>query len=234
MDRLRLVLDALDQLGMVAILGLFYFGQDEWLTDEHAVRQAVEAAARWVLDAGYTNVIIEVANECDVPRYEHTILQPGRVHELIQVVQAVEAGGRRLLTGVSYRGGALPGDAVVAVSDLLLLHGNGVTNPARIAEMVRQTRALPSFRPMPVVFNEDDHFDFDQPANNMLAALAEHASWGYFDPGPGAGGAGARSDYAHGYQNVPVNWQINTQRKQAFFALLADVTGVPRIQPSWR
>jgi hypothetical protein len=32
-------------------------------------------------------------------------------------------------------------------------------------------------------FNEDDHFDFDKPVNNMLAAIGWYASWGYFDPG---------------------------------------------------
>ena len=58
-------------------------------------------------------------------------------------------------------------------------------------------------------------------------ALAHHASWGYFDAGPGAGGAGARSDYVEGYQNVPVNWGINTARKRAFFARVAEITGHP-------
>ncbi|HEX5502898.1 MAG TPA: hypothetical protein VFW96_09760, partial [Thermomicrobiales bacterium] len=77
----------------------------------------------------------------------------------------------------------------------------------------------------PIVFDEDDHFDFDRPVNNFLTAVAHRASWGYFDPGPGAGGAGARSDYVAGYQNVPVNWAINTARKRAFFALLGEVVG---------
>ena len=78
---------------------------------------------------------------------------------------------------------------------------------------------------MPIVFNEDDHFDFEQPANNMLAALASYASWGYFDPGQGAGGRGAKGDYVEGYQNVPVNWGINTPRKRAFFDLVREVAG---------
>jgi len=34
---------------------------------------------------------------------------------------------------------------------------------------------------MPVLFNEDDHFDFDRPENNMLAAIGEYAGWGFFD-----------------------------------------------------
>src|SRR5688572_22206004 len=50
LDRLRRVLDRLDSLGMVAIVGLFYFGQDERLADEAAVRRGVENAVGWLLD----------------------------------------------------------------------------------------------------------------------------------------------------------------------------------------
>jgi hypothetical protein len=225
LDRLSRVLDALDRLGMVAIVGLFYFGQDERLRDETAVRRGVEAATGWLLERGYTNVILEINNECDVPRYEHSILQPHRVHELLTLARAMEVNGRRLLAGTSYRGGSIPDESVLAASDVVLLHGNGVTEPARIREMVRATRRLLGNRKKPIVFNEDDHFDFECDENNMLAAISAYASWGYFDPGPGAGGAGAGSNYREGFQNVPVNWDLSTDRKRAFFQLLAHVTG---------
>jgi hypothetical protein len=226
LERLRRVLDRLDELGMVAIVGLFYQGQDERLRDEAAVVRAVDGAVGWLLDEGYTNVIVEINNECDT-RYEHEILQPQRVHELIERVRARTAGGRRLPVSTSYRGRSIPGERVLAASDLALLHGNGVTDPAFIGEMVTRTRALAVFqdRPMPIVFNEDDHFDFDQPTNNLLTAVAHRASWGYFDPGAGAGGSAARGNYQDGYQLVPVNWSINTDRKRAFFGLLREITG---------
>src|SRR5205807_1552147 len=64
MQRLERVLDRADGLGMVVILGLFYFGQDERLEDEAAVRRGLVNATRWVLDRGYRNVLIEVNNEC--------------------------------------------------------------------------------------------------------------------------------------------------------------------------
>jgi hypothetical protein len=148
------------------------------------------------------------------------------VHELIAAAREIEHDGRRLLVGTSFRGRGVPTDAVVAASDFLLLHGNGVTDPAFIGEMIAQTRALPSYRPMPIVFNEDDHFDFEASQNNFVVAVAHGASWGYFDPGDGAGGAGARSNYADGYQLVPVNWGINTPRKEGFFRLVAEMAGV--------
>lgn len=224
LGRLGRILDRLDELGMVAILGLFYFGQDERLTDEVAVIRGVENAVGWVLDRGSENVIVEINNECDVPRYEHEILQPERVHELIERAKGVTHRGRRVLVGTSYRGRSVPGERVLAVSDLVLLHGNGVTDPRVIGEMIARTRALPTYRPMPIVVNEDDHFDFELPDNNLLVATANHASWGYFDAGPGAGGSSARSDYREGFQNVPVNWGLSTERKRQFFQLVQKIT----------
>jgi len=67
------------------------------------------------------------------------------------------------------------------------------------------------------VFNEDDHFDFDAPDNNLRAAVESNASWGYFDPGEG--------DYEHGFQSVPVDWGLSTERKRAFFGTVAEITG---------
>ena len=225
LDRLGRILDLADEIGMVAIVGLYYFGQDEHLRDETAVRRGVDEAVGWLLDRGYTNVLVEIDNECDVPRYEHEILRPDRVHELIDQARGITRDGRRLLVGTSFRGGSVPTEKAVAVSDFVLLHGNGVHAPAGIRDMVERTRALPTYRPMPIVFNEDDHFDFELPENNFLAALESRASWGYFDPGQGAGGHEAHGDYDEGYQNVPVNWGINTPRKRAFFDTVRRVTG---------
>src|SRR5579883_449573 len=42
LGRLERILTRLDELGMVAIVGLFYFGQDERLFDETAVRAGVD------------------------------------------------------------------------------------------------------------------------------------------------------------------------------------------------
>lgn len=217
MKRLERILNRADQLGMVAIVGYFYFGQDQVVKDETAVRRAVVDATNWLLDRDYRNILVEVNNETNVAAYDHDILKPARIHELIDVVKGMNRKGRRLLTGTSYGGNAVPRPNVVKTSDFLLVHGNGVKDPKRIAEMVRQTRAVEGYRPMPILFNEDDHFDFDKPENNMMSALSEYASWGYFDPGA--------SDYSDGYQCPPVNWGINTDRKKGFFNLLREVTG---------
>lgn len=220
-DRMRRVLDALDKQGMVAILGYFYFGQDQQLRDEAAVLRATDEATRWVLGGGWRNVLIEVNNETDVPKYDHEILKPARVHELILRVRGMERDGRRLMAGTSYGGGSVPKENVVRASDFLLLHGNGVKDPARIREMVRQTRAVPGYRPMPILFNEDDHENFERPLNHFTAAVSEHVSWGWFDYRRKGEGPG------EGYQSPPVNWGISSDRKRGFFKLLAEITGHP-------
>ena len=218
MARLDRILARADKLGMVVILGVFYFGQDHRLRDEAAVLRALDNTIAWLFDREYGNVLLEINNECNI-RYHHRVLQPDRVHELIERSKTQHRNGRRLLVSTSYGGNTVPLSNVIRVADFLLLHGNGVDDPHRIAEMVRQTRELDGYRPMPILFNEDDHFDFAQPANNMVAAISEYASWGFFDyrfDGEG---------FKQGYQSVPVDWGIESARKRGFFDLVRDITG---------
>ncbi len=217
--RMKRVLDAADDLGMAVIVGYFYFGQDQLLRDEAAVLRATDEATRWLLEGGWRHVIVEVNNETNIKAYDHAILRPDRVHELIERVRKTTHDGRRLLVGTSYGGGSVPQANVVRVSDVLLIHGNGVKDPARITEMVKKTRAVPGYQPMPILFNEDDHENFDQPLNNFSAALAEHVSWGWFDY--------RRKGEAlnEGYQSPPVDWGIGSERKRSFFNYLSEITG---------
>jgi hypothetical protein len=216
--RLEQIINRADDLGMVVILGFFYWGQDHRLGDEAAVKRAVDNATGWILDNGWSNVIVEVNNECNV-NFHQDILRPDRVHELIRRVKDIKRDGRRLLAGTSYGGGTVPKENVARESDFLLIHGNGVQDPKRIAEMVRQTREVPGYTPKPILFNEDDHFDFDKPDNNFTVAISEYASWGYFDYRMKDEG------FDQGYQSVPVNWGISSQRKRGFFRLVAEISG---------
>ncbi len=104
MARLKRILDRADELGMVPIVGYFYFGQDQYLKDEAAVLNATDKATNWLLEQGYRNVLVEINNECNV-RYDHPVLQPDNVHRLIQRVQAQSRDGHRLLVSTSYGGG---------------------------------------------------------------------------------------------------------------------------------
>jgi hypothetical protein len=217
MERLSRVLARADELGMVAIVGYFYFGQDQRVKDEAAVKRAVANATNWLLETGHRNILVEIDNECSSGDYDHAILKPGRVHELIGQAKSITRNGRRLLVGTSFEGGVPATANVVQASDFLLLHGNGPEDSERVRRMIGASRAVPSWRPMPVLINEDDHFHFNDPDNHMMAALSEYVSWGYFDPG--------KSDYVDGYQCPPINWGINTERKRQFFAALKEITG---------
>ncbi|MCX8138715.1 MAG: hypothetical protein WHU94_16610 [Thermogemmata sp.] len=220
MARLAQVIDKADELGMVVILGLYYFGQDERLKDEQAVIAGVDHVVDWLIARRYTNVVVEVNNECDVKRYDHDILKAERVHELIERVKTrSREKNHPLWVSTSYGGGSIPKPNVVKAADFLLLHGNGVHDPQRITEMVHQTRRVQGYRPMPILFNEDDHYDFDKPNNNFIAAVKAYASWGYFDYRRKGEG------FDEGYQSVPVNWQISSERKRGFFRLLSEITG---------
>ena len=147
-----------------------------------------------------------------------------RCHELIELVHARSAGkldtpAGRLLVSTSMRGGTQPPDPILRVADFILLHGNHVDGPDRIRDMIGLCRSNPAYKGQPIVFNEDDHFDFDADDNHMLAAIGEYASWGYFDYRMAGEG------FDEGYQSVPVNWQTSSERKRGFFDLLAKITG---------
>lgn len=219
MKRTAAVIEEADRIGMVIILGLFYFGQDERIQDEEAIVRAADSTCDWLVARRYTNVLIEINNECNV-RYDHEILQPNRVHELIiRMQERSKSKGLPLLVSTSYGGGTIPKSNVVSVADFILLHGNGVSDPRRIAEMVRQTKEVAGYRGQPILFNEDDHFDFDKPTNNFVEAIRNGASWGYFDFRMKG------ESFDDGFQSVPVNWGLSSARKRSFFQLLREITG---------
>jgi hypothetical protein len=223
-DRLRRVLDEADRQGLVVIVDYFYQGQENRLEDEAAVRRATEQATGFLLDGGWRNVLVEIANECNF-EWEYTrnrILRWERVHELIALAQSIERDGRRLLVSTSFAAiDPILTTDVALQADWILLHGNGTDRPERLTEMVAEVRRMPGYarNPRPIMFNEDDHFDFDRPENHMTAALRAGASWGYFDPGsdtvlppkPTIG------NYRDGFQAMPVDWGIASDTKRAFF-----------------
>jgi hypothetical protein len=218
MQRLKKILNKADQLNMVVILGYFYFGQDQLLTNEQAVLNAVDNITNWILANKYKNIIVEINNECDIS-YDHAILQPARVHELIERVKQMQKDDFRLLVSTSYGGGVLPKTNVVQSSDFVLLHGNGVEEPKRIVQMIAETKQIAGFANKPILFNEDDHFNFEADSNHFVMAVQQYASWGYFDyrlKGEG---------FENGFQSVPVDWKISSDRKKQFFAKMKEISG---------
>jgi hypothetical protein len=207
--RLDHVVRACDRNGLVVILGLFYFGQDERIVDDRSIIQGVDKITAWLLRKKFRNVLVEVANETDLD-YDHAILQPDRVSELIRRVQLRSRG--RLKVSTSFAGGSIPPTDVIRQSDFVLVHGNG-QNSDQIGRMIDRIRLDPAYRahPKPIVFNEDS-----TSIDNMNEAIAKHTSWGYYDQGT--------NNYVDGFQSPPVNWTIDTASKRAFFSRVRTLT----------
>lgn len=219
MARLEKIFDKADELGMVPILGLFYFGQDEHLKDEEAVINAVKNTVNWINDKGYENILIEIANECNADAYNHSIIKPERAHELINLVKQMGNKDKKLQVSTSFGGGIVPTPNVIKVADFILFHGNGVDKPERIVEIVDRIRSIPEYSSKPIVNNEDDNYDFQNPMNNFIATTSAYASWGYFDY------RRKGEAFEEGFQSVPVDWGINSERKKSFFQLVKHITG---------
>jgi hypothetical protein len=226
MARLERILDRADDLGMVIMVGIFYFGQDQRLEDDEAVKRAVVNTIDWIAERGYRNVLIEIANECDNSSYVRDIIKAPRVHELIELAQQrATHHNHRMPVSVSYNGGSIPCPNVVRTADYILLHGNGVRDPQRMVEMIRTVRQMSEYGGQPIVNNEDDrpwldaHQGWGHEGNNLVACVTNYVSWGYFDFRQQG------EPFDEGFQSVPVNWRISSDRKRAFFGLLAEITG---------
>ena len=224
--RLDSVIKACDRLGMVVILGLFYGKQSPTLTDEAAVKAAVTNTVDWLLQKNATNVLLEIGNEVDLENvWAHPIMAAERCHELIELAQQRSDG--RLLVSTSLISINAPPEAILAASDFHLPHGNAVSgpdgppqsSPHGIRLQVARWRTGDGYRGQPIVYNEDDHFEFDKPDNHFVAAVEAGASWGYFDYRM------SRERFEDGFQSLPVDWTISSRRKRAFFGLLKEITG---------
>ena len=223
LERLDKVITECDRLGMVVILGLFYWKQTRVFRDEQAAKDAVTNTVDWLAQRGARNVLLEIGNEVDLPYYQ-PIIHVDRCHELVQLAQQRAEGkfdtpNGRILVSTSICRPVAVSDALMGCIDYLLFHGNVAEHPDTVRLLARLNRSQPAFRQMPVMINEDDHFNFDQPDNNFAAAIGENVSWGYFDYRMN------REGFEEGFQSLPVDWTINSPRKKAFFAMLKEVTG---------
>ena len=223
LQRLDEVIGACDRTGMIIILGLFYWKQSQILSDEAAVRNAVSNVVDWLVGRRARNVLLEIGNEVDLA-YAHPIIEPARCHELIRLAQERSAGRLntpqgRLLVSTSLVHAPRFGDNLMEVCDFLLLHGNRAHHPDTIRLQVLRNRTASAYRGQPIIYNEDDHFDFDKADNNMIAAIGEGASWGCFDYRE------TRERFEDGFQSLPVDWAISSTRKRSFFGLLKEITG---------
>lgn len=223
MNRLDKILKKADELNMVVILGLFYFGQDQNLNDEQAVVNAVRNITNWLFDHKYRNVIIEINNETLGPNryYEQEILQFNRVHELINLVKSIERNGYRYLVSTSFPAQSPPTSNVVEVADYILFHANALRQFDKFKEHIVKVRKAVGDKIVPLVINEDDNHHFEKDTAHIYYAIDQYISWGFFDY--------RRRDNPNlneGYQTIPVDWGINSIAKRDFFNTVSKITGI--------
>ncbi len=168
MDRL---ITAADKLGMVVIVNILYWAQAKKMKTGLAIRNAVTVAARFLKEKGYTNVMIDVANEYDISLNKaHPIIQTAEgIASLIELARA-ESGG--MLTSSS-GGGGTADEQVADAGDFVLVHGNGLTRGQYYDFLKRATKLA---KGKPVLCNEDSPC-----CTRVDVALKTGTSWGYYN-----------------------------------------------------
>lgn len=181
--RVARVIDAADRDGAVVILGLFYQRQHgrapthlpRALAGRDAIRAAVVNTANWLHARGWTNVILEIANE-----YAHAgfanwndggwLRSPEGQAELIALARSTHP---TLLVSTSGMGSGVIDDRIAAAADFILLHTNNTPLDAYAARIANARR-----HGKPVVINEDDKVGADG-AEAARRAVAAGAGWGF-------------------------------------------------------
>jgi hypothetical protein len=183
--RLDRLLSAADKRGMVVNLMYFYQGQDELFESTEAIHQAARNITNWLIEKKYRNVIIDIANEWDLPgdRWDFASYIPENILQLIQ--QTRDCFQRRradyaLPISASSDGRMNYPESFLASVDLVLLHGNGRT-PLQKSQRATSVKNWER----PILMTEDDNGRTSTTAH-LAAELAScdifferGAGWGY-------------------------------------------------------
>lgn len=244
-QRIARVLERADELGMVAIVGIFYWiflrrMEGEAGPDQYRImRRAAHSALEFLESTGRENILVEIANEIEVVvkftgmdlfSYEG---QAEMVAELKRAHPGLPISTSHMASSVDPENG-IPADSLIEAVDYVLIHGNG-TRAEELSSKIQSLKAMPVYQAnrKPVLINEDS------PAvPNMEAAWTNYVSWGYYDQGWAGQGPDPYEWYAPlprwvdrpfdeltGFQTPPVNWSINSPFKKAFFGRVKEITG---------
>jgi len=194
LNRLDRLIRAADEIGMVVIVTYFYGDQVRRIKDGIGVRNAVKTASNFLRDKKYTNTIINVSNEMDIPANScHKIIQePEGMAYLIDFARE-ESGG--MLVGCS-GGGGFRNREISESSDIVLIHGNNQTRQ-HLYNMISDIKKWTPDKP--IVCNEDSNA-----IGQIKVAEMTHTSWGYYNNMT--------------KQEPPTNWVI-LPGEDTFFAL---------------
>lgn len=173
MERVKRVVEACDKHGAAVILSCFYQRQECRLADEQAVRNGLSQVVYWIKNHGFTNIILEIANEYSHPGYTFPIFKEPAGQ--IALIRQVKQQAPELITAAckhdKHDRSHIP-DEVAEASDLILTHFNK-TPLHEFAERIRHMRQFGK----PVLINEDLKTDQDG-AEAAEACVRHGASWG--------------------------------------------------------
>ena len=169
--RMDSIIKAADQLGMVVIVNFLYWAQAMKLGSGKSILNAVRSGSRFLRNGGYSNVIIDIANEYNIDKWEPLpcVRNLQSMAMLIEIAKE-ESGG--LLVGSS-GGGGLADDEVIEASDVVLVHGNGLSRDQLHRFLVSTKKKAGS---KPVVVNEDSAC-----ISRFDVAFDLGVSWGYYN-----------------------------------------------------
>ncbi|MFW5984813.1 MAG: hypothetical protein ACOCQ1_00910 [Halanaerobiaceae bacterium] len=201
-QRMKRLINAADELGMVVIVSYFYGDQARRLKDGQAVVNAVKTASNFLRDNEFSNVIIEVANEHNIGAFDkHPLIKTAEGMSLLIDIARKESGG---LPVGSSGGGGYVNEEVCRASDVILIHGNGQTRQQYYKMIQKAKEWCPQ---KPIVCNEDS-----QSIGQLAVAYQTRTSWGYYNNMT--------------KQEPPADWSI-TEGEDKFFALrMADGLGI--------
>ena len=173
LKRVARVIEACDKAGAVVILGCLSESQDQVLKDGEAVKVAVANTAMWVRQRGYTNVLLEVADEFIHKGFDHPqIKDPTGMRDLVRLAKQTAP---ELLVSASGGGGGRLDQRVAVVADFLLLHFNNVP-VSEIHEKVATADKVSKA----IVCNADSKTG-EEGAQALEKAVNALCSWGYMN-----------------------------------------------------
>lgn len=171
LQRVKRVVEACDHHGVVVILGCYYQRQDQILEGAQAVRAGVINVVRWIGESGFSNVVLEIANEFNHSGFGHDILR--KPEGQVELIRLAKKTSPNLLVSTSGLGnGRLP-DNVARASDFLLIHFNGT----KLDDIPKRIQALKKYG-KPIVCNEDQKLG-EQAAKGAQLSVSHGASWGF-------------------------------------------------------
>src|SRR6266478_3844981 len=135
--RLERLLAAADQRGMVVNLMYFYQGQDEQFESTEAIHRAARNITNWLIEKKFHNVIVDIANEWDLPgdRWDFASYIPENILNLIKETRDCfqkRHADYALPISASSDGRMNYPESFLGSVDLVLLHGNGRTSAQKL------------------------------------------------------------------------------------------------------